>query len=152
MQPRRPFGTRDPVATAQAWATLEQRLPGRWIGTVDGTDVPVEFRIISGKSVLLETFGRPGRETITTYHLDDGDLVATHYCARGNQPRLRMRTGDARHPRLVLADVTGRDDGEPVLVELAYDLTPERGFERTEVYRQPDGKLERTVWRFAPAP
>lgn len=146
-----------PVRTAnpngsQAWAALGARLPGRWIATTEGATVPVELRFVSRQSVLLETFGNPGKETVTTYHADGADLVATHYCGQGNQPRLRMRSGDAQHPQLVLADVTGQDVGEPVLVELGFDLTVAGGFTRTEVYRQPDGKLERTVWTFAPAP
>lgn len=135
-----------------AWAALRQRLPGSWIATTGDATVPVSFRVVAGESVVLETFGRPGRETVTTYHLDGTGLVATHYCAQGNQPRLRMNAGDALHPQLAMVDATGHDPGEPVLVELSFDLTPERGFGRTEVYRQPDGALERTVWHYAPAP
>ena len=146
-----------PVRTAnphgpQAWEALGKRLPGRWIATTEGATVPVEFRFVSRQSVLLETFGNPGRETVTTYHADGAGLVATHYCGQGNQPRLRMRSGDAQHPQLALADVTGQDAGEPVLVELGFDLTSAGGFTRTEVYRQSDGKLERTVWSFTRAP
>jgi hypothetical protein len=146
-----------PVRTANphgagAWEAIGKKLPGRWIATTDGATVPVEFRYVARESVLLETFGNPGRETVTTYHADGNGMVATHYCAQGNQPRLRMQSGDARHPHLALADVTGQDAGESVLVELSFDLTAEAGFERVEVYRQPDGKLERTVWKFAPAP
>ena len=146
-----------PVRTAnphgvESWEVIGKRLPGRWIATTDGATVPVEFRFVARDSVLLETFGNPGRETVTTYHADGKSMVATHYCAQGNQPRLRMQSGDAHHPHLALADVTGQDAGESVLVELAFDLTAETGFERVEVYRQPGGKLERTVWKFAPAP
>jgi hypothetical protein len=114
--------------------------------------VPVRFQVISGGSVVLETFGRPGRETATVYHLDGGSLVATHYCAQGNQPRLRLRDGDPRHLRFALADVTGQDPSEAVLVELHYDALATGGFERAEVYRRPDGSLERTAWHYAPAP
>ena len=140
-----------PAATA-AWSALQQRLPGSWIATTGDATVPVSFRVLSRESVILETFGRPGRETVTTYHLDGTGLVATHYCAQGNQPRLRMQSGDAQHPQLAMVDATGHDPGEPVLVELSFDLTPDGGFGRTEVYRQPDGALERTVWSYAPAP
>ena len=31
-----------------------------------------------------------GRETMTVFHPDHDDLVLTHYCAQGNQPRLRV--------------------------------------------------------------
>ena len=146
-----PVRTANPHGAA-AWDTLARRLPGRWLAIAEGASVPVEFRFVARQSVLLETFGNPGRETVTTYHADGTGLVATHYCAQGNQPRLRMAASDAQHPQLALVDVTGQDAGESVLVELSYDLTPAPGFERIEVYRQPDGTLERTVWKFAPAP
>jgi hypothetical protein len=142
----------DPVEAPATWAALTQRLPGRWIGTTGTRSTPVEYRLIAGNSVLVETFGRPGHETKTTYHADRRGLMATHYCAQGNQPRLRMRAGGPRQLTFTLADVTGKDADEAVLVELDYDFTTAGGFDRIEVYRQPDGKLERTSWRFVPAP
>lgn len=142
----------DPSSAGAAWDALVHELPGRWIAATEGGSVPVEFRVVAGQSALLETFGPPGRETVTAYHRDRGGLVATHYCAQGNQPRLRMRDGNAQRPRFVLADATGQDPGEPVMVELGFDLTPAGGFERVEVYRQPDGRLERTHWQYTPAP
>ncbi len=151
--PARPVASTATDASAgAAWDALVEKLPGRWIATTPGGSVPVEFRVVAGQSTLLEIFGRPGRETVTAYHRDRGGLVATHYCAQGNQPRLRLRDGDARHPRFVLADLTGQDPGESVLVELGFDLAPAGGFERFEVYRQPDGSLERTPWRYTRAP
>jgi hypothetical protein len=29
-------------------------------------------------------------EMLTVYHMDGADLVATHYCAAGNQPRFKL--------------------------------------------------------------
>jgi hypothetical protein len=147
-----PVESRDSPSAGAAWDALVEQLPGRWIATTAGGSVPVEFRVVAGQSTLLEIFGRPGRETVTAYHRDRGGVVATHYCAQGNQPRLRMQDGDAQHPRFVLADVTGQNPGESVMVELGFDLAPAGGFERFEVYRQPDGSLERTPWRYTPAP
>lgn len=141
-----------PVDARPGWAALQRSVPGRWIATTaDGASVPVEFHLIAGGSAMLETFGRAGHQTATTYHADGPGLVATHYCAQGNQPRLRAQTGDGRRVVLVMTDATGVDPGEAILVELSYDFAAD-GFMRVEVYRQPDGSLERTAWQYARAP
>jgi hypothetical protein len=132
-----------PAFTAAAWDALGQRLPGKWIATTGATSVPTELRFIARQSALLELWGPPGRETATTYHRDG---------AQGNQPRLRLSGGDALHPVLTLADSTDHGADEAMLVELSYDLSAAGGLERVEIYRQPDGSLERTVWQLRPAP
>jgi hypothetical protein len=38
---------------------------------------------------------------VTVYHADGRDLVLTHYCVNGNQPRMRAR--DASGPRVAFA-------------------------------------------------
>jgi hypothetical protein len=38
---------------------------------------------------------------VTVYHPDGADLVLTHYCMEGNQPRMRAR--DAQGSRLAFA-------------------------------------------------
>lgn len=135
-----------------AWDALRQRIPGKWIATTARSSVTTELRFIARQSALLELWGPPGRETATTYHPDGASLVATHYCAQGNQPRLRLTGGDALHPVLTLADSTDHADNEPMLVELSFDLSVPVGFDRVEIYRLPDGSLERTVWQLRPAP
>jgi hypothetical protein len=136
-----------------AWNAMVRALPGRWhVTRGDGSTVEVAFKLVSNGSALVETFGNPGHETLTVYHRDGAALLATHYCAQGNQPRLRARAGDPRHPVLELMDATDVDPGEAELVELSYDLgdlgAPD--FDRVEVYRQPDGTLERTPMHFSP--
>lgn len=137
-----------------AWDALCHALPGSWHVTYpDGAKVDVSFKLVSNGSALVETFGRPGHETLTVYHRDGAALLATHYCAQGNQPRLRALAGDARRPVLQLLDATDVDPGEAELVELSFDLgdVDGNGFDRVEVYQQPDGTLERTPAHFAPA-
>ncbi len=134
-----------PAAPTAAPALPE--LAGSWTGVSDGgATVDITIRPIANGTVLAETFGKPGHETMTLYHADQGDLVATHYCGQGNQPRLRA------HPsgnRLVFtqADITGLSSTEAHLVEMEIVLDAS-SFERLEVYRAPDGTLERTRWHF----
>ncbi len=66
-------------------------LTGDWSGTFDnGRSHRVNYRLSAGGTVLVETWTlAPGRESITMYYVDDGELFATHYCPQGTQPRLR---------------------------------------------------------------
>ncbi len=50
-------------------------------------------RITGGGTTVVETFpvGTPA-EMVTMYHKDGNDLVLTHYCSAGNQPRMRAKT------------------------------------------------------------
>jgi hypothetical protein len=94
-------GTRaGPSAPAGSGAAAFERLKalaGAWEGTVatrDGPPAQVRFEVISGGSAVMETlFPGAGNEMRSVYHLDRGALVMTHYCAAGNQPRMRLAKG-----------------------------------------------------------
>lgn len=56
----------------------------------------IEFKLLANDSVLVETWSSAGEPySLTIYHLDKDDLVATHYCPQGNQPRLKLVKGQA---------------------------------------------------------
>jgi hypothetical protein len=69
-------------------------LAGEWEGTVtapDGPAVRVRWEKTAGGHVMRETmFPGTGHEMVTMYHLDGDALVLTHYCATGNQPRMKL--------------------------------------------------------------
>lgn len=53
----------------------------------------VTYRLTGGGSAVIETlFAGTPEEMVTVYHRDGSDLVLTHDCAGGNQPRMRART------------------------------------------------------------
>jgi hypothetical protein len=59
-----------------------------------GDAVTDSFRVTAAGSAVIETqFPGSGHEMVTVYHLDGDDLVMTHYCALGNQPRLKAERG-----------------------------------------------------------
>lgn len=72
-------------------------LTGEWIDVegAGGTKgaVLATYRLTGGGSAVVETLfpGTP-HEMTTIYHRDGNDLVLTHYCAAGNQPKMRART------------------------------------------------------------
>ena len=52
------------------------------------------FRVSANGSVIMETmFPGTDHEMINMYHLDGDTLMLTHYCAMGNQPRMRLAAG-----------------------------------------------------------
>ncbi len=87
----------DAPATAQPnHPTFEKlkMLAGTWVeADEDGkpTDKVVSIvRVTAGGSAVQETLfpGEP-MEMLSVYHLDQGDLLMTHYCVLGNQPRMK---------------------------------------------------------------
>jgi hypothetical protein len=68
-------------------------LVGEWRGTsAKGRTFGITYRLSAGDTVLVETWAlASGRESLTLYHLDGDDLVATHYCPIGNQPRMKLK-------------------------------------------------------------
>jgi hypothetical protein len=85
------------ATSAQRFEALK-KLAGDWVMVgKDGkpTDTVVSsIRVTSGGSAIQETLFPGGeKEMITMYHLDGADLILTHYCMLGNQPRLRAEPG-----------------------------------------------------------
>jgi hypothetical protein len=80
-----------------SWDRLKA-LVGTWqraeASTPSSKAFRIRYRLISADTALVEEFGDPAKQpTQTVFHLDGERLLATHYCAQGNQPRLRLRVG-----------------------------------------------------------
>lgn len=104
----------------QAWRALKQ-LSGTWEYTTVGRDHEpsvISYHVTSRGSVVWEEFlgSTPDevREMATAYHLDVDELVATHYCGAGNQPRMKAISWDAeaRILRFDFWDITHLADPE----------------------------------------
>jgi hypothetical protein len=80
-------------------AALERlkALAGDWVAAEDGEmakkgDLVARYAVTAGGTAVVETV-LPGasHEMVTLYHADGPDLVLTHYCVEGNQPRMRAK-------------------------------------------------------------
>jgi len=78
-------------------------LAGDWIAAEDGPmtkkgDLVARYAVTAGGTAVVETI-LPGQEheMVTVYHADGPDLVLTHYCMEGNQPRMRARNASGSH-------------------------------------------------------
>jgi hypothetical protein len=74
-----------------------KKLEGEWnlIGGEehhgDKINKKVIYKVTGAGSALMETqFPGNKHEMVTMYHLDGKDLLVTHYCAAGNQPRMKL--------------------------------------------------------------
>jgi hypothetical protein len=70
-------------------------LVGEWEGNLNegGQQIPAttSFRLVSDGSALMNVLGGgTPHEMVTMFHMDNSDLLATHYCAAHNQPRFRL--------------------------------------------------------------
>jgi hypothetical protein len=89
-----PVRAQAPSVDGKAAFERLKTLAGTWQGQAGhgpaDQAATVTYRVASGGSVVEETLfpGTP-HEMISMYHLVDGQLVMTHYCAMANQPRMR---------------------------------------------------------------
>ena len=95
-----------PVAAGQSAAAAApfdrmRGLAGEWVAAEDGEmfkkgDVVARYAVTAAGSAVVETvFPGSPHEMVTVYHADGPDLVLTHYCMEGNQPRMRAKNPTA---------------------------------------------------------
>ena len=71
-------------------------LVGTWKGEMkmegqEATEITLVYRMVAGDSVLEErSFPGTPMEMVTMYHAQGDELVMTHYCMLGNQPKLSL--------------------------------------------------------------
>ena len=136
------------LAASPEGSPLERLKPlaGHWKATTaSGKSMVVEYRLISNDTVLVEAYNAGStRETMTVFHADGASLIATHYCAQGNQPRLRL-VPEAKGLVFAFFDATNLPDPSAShLVRLELSLEPDGSLKRIETYRE-HGKDDATT-------
>ena len=136
--------------TPPAWNRMKS-LVGAWKGTTEGKPVAVTYALVSNGTALMETLeGDHDTRMITMYAPDGASLLATHYCAAGNQPRMRA-TGspDGRSLAFEFVDVSNAS-GPPgeVMRNLVVTFVDADHFRRTWTSRAADGKEHSSVFDY----
>ena len=88
-----------PAPARPTSAALERfkTLAGEWVAAEDGDmvkkgDLVARYAVTASGTAVVETvFPGSEHEMVTVYHADGPDLVLTHFCMEGNQPRMRAR-------------------------------------------------------------
>lgn len=100
-------------------------LSGEWTMTHEGkTEVASVFTVSSSGSVVREVMfpGSP-HEMTNVYHMDGSDLIMTHYCAGGNQPRMRCTAAKGDVYDLRFDSVTNLGDtSKPYMAEMTLTI------------------------------
>lgn len=113
------------IDAAAAFERLKA-LEGTWSGMPEGEgeakaeaeiqdETTHELRVSAAGHVLMETMAAgTEHEMINMYHLDGEELLVTHYCSGGNQPRMRLDRAQSTPDHLVfeLLDATGLEPDE----------------------------------------
>jgi hypothetical protein len=122
-------------------------LVGEWRGQrPDGRQIGVTYRLSANGTVLVETWDLgPARESITIYHLNGSQLLATHFCPQGNQPRLKMWRAAGNRFDFTFHDATGVRPGQGVQHEFWIEIGADGAITRSETYVQGDQTESETI-------
>ena len=117
-------------------------LEGEWQAkNAKGEIIPMSYEVVANGSAVLERFGGEEdshyRSMLTVYHLEGDDLVLTHYCMAGNQPKMRALAYDPESGEVhfEMVDATGLDD-------------PAEGHMHKAVFRFTEADRHESDWTF----
>jgi len=129
-----------PSPATTSFAQLKT-LVGTWRDAGNaGSPLRIRFYLTAGNSVLVEEWTARGRQhSMTVYHRDGMALLATHYCPKGNQPRMAYQPASPGI-RFTFRDATNMEHAaDSHQHELAFDLSDPARPVRSEVYRSGEG-------------
>jgi hypothetical protein len=101
--------------SGRAFATFES-LNGTWTIESNGKTLPIEmtYEVGSKGSIVTEQFGKE----LSVFYLDGENLLMTHFCNAGNQPRLRLKEGGQPGVfEFEMFDITNLEDASTAHVE-----------------------------------
>jgi hypothetical protein len=93
-------------------------LTGQWSGTSTEVKGPVSvsFRVASAGSAVMQEINH--EMMISMIHLDGDRLLLTHYCAAGNQPRMKATTSpDGKSVTFDFLDATNVKPEQPGVMQ-----------------------------------
>ena len=139
------------------WQQLRS-LVGQWRGSVEEGgkthESTVEVRMTGGDSAIMHVVGKDTPyEMVTMFHPDGPALMATHYCAAHNQPRMQMVTAAA--PNQVafrFKDGTNIGPGDGHMVGLVITFIDANHHDETWAYEDKGKELPGEVFHYSRKP
>ncbi|WP_226643502.1 hypothetical protein [Microbulbifer variabilis] len=104
----------------------------------------INFSQTARDTVMVENWLYKGEShSLTIYHMDKGNLLATHYCPQGNQPHLQLTSSDkSGQIEFSFKDATNLEDlNENHQHSLAFEWLEDDKILRTESYME-NGELK----------
>jgi hypothetical protein len=143
-----------PVIQTPEWQKLRS-LVGRWDGFVDegGQKQPatVEIRMTADGSAVMHVLGKDTpHEMVTMFHPDGTRLLATHYCAAHNQPRMALTAAPGTNQlAFEFVDGTNIGPGDGYMGRLVITFTDADHHEEAWTFRSGGKDGPAAVFRFA---
>lgn len=116
-------------------------LRGKWSIQSNRKPIPVEMTYDDGSknSIVTELFGKE----LSVFYRDGDDLIMTHFCNIGNQPRLKLKANGL--PGLIefeLFDITNlKSETSPHVQKIIYKIIDDKHFDLEIVWKK-DSSLE----------
>ena len=146
-----------PAPSSTEWNQLRS-LVGEWQGTADdgGTmfDASAEVRMTGGGSAIEHVLGKDTpHEMVTMFHPDGPTLMATHYCASHNQPRMQMVPASAPNQiAFRFKDGTNIGPGDGHMVGLIITFVDANHHDETWAYEDKGKEMPGAVFHFTRKP
>jgi hypothetical protein len=143
-----------PVVQTPEWVKL-QTLIGRWDGLAEegGQKMPatVEVRMTADGSALMHILGKDTpHEMVTMFHPDGKRLLATHYCAAHNQPRMALTAAPGVNQlAFEFVDGTNIGPGDGYMGRLVLTFTDADHHEEAWTFRAGGKDGRAAIFRFA---
>jgi hypothetical protein len=123
-------------------------LAGDWQANLpDGTSLNITYSPISGGTAVMEVLNLPnGTDMRSIYHLNGENLMMTHYCESGTQPRLAS-SADPNNVTLSFLDATnvGSAEKSSYLYRVTFHFKDKDSFSQ-EITWMINGKESTNTW------
>ena len=139
------------------WQQLRS-LVGQWQGTaVEGgqkQESTLEVRMTGGGSAIMHVLAKDTPyEMVTMFHPDGPTLMATHYCAAHNQPRMQMVPAPAPNQiAFRFKDGTNIGPGDGHMVGLVITFIDANHHDEAWAYEDHGKELPATVFHYSRKP
>ncbi|MEZ0393284.1 MAG: hypothetical protein ACAH59_13780 [Pseudobdellovibrionaceae bacterium] len=111
-------------------------LKGKWAIQFEGKPIPVEMTYDEGSknSIVTEQFGKE----LSVFYIDGDDLLMTHFCNIGNQPRLKLKPNTLSNLiEFETFDITNvKDESSPHVKKIIYKIIDNKNFDLEIVWKK----------------
>jgi hypothetical protein len=115
-------------------------LNGQWAISSGGKTLPfrMTYAIASNGSIVTEQFGKE----LSVFYNDNGNLLMTHFCNRGNQPRLKLKAGGAASRyEFDMFDITNlKDPSDDHVHAIIYEIPDPQHIRLEIIWKKGDGE------------
>lgn len=130
------FAASDAGAAFEAFRSLQ----GSWAIQSNGKRLPIDmtYDVGSKNSIITEHFGKE----LGVFYRDGSDLLMTHFCNAGNQPRLRLKENShAGRYEFEMIDITNLvSPSAPHVQRIVYTFADDKHFDLEIIWKNAESE------------